>query len=226
MRAALIAVCSALIAACGCGSSAPTDDDAGVAPDASRAQPVPADFRGDVIYLMLLDRFADGDPTNNRAGQAGCYDPDEPDRYHGGDLTGLKNRLDYLQELGVTAVWTTPVYRQTHCGYHGYWPAYDSSGDVDIEATFGNSGELTALIEELHARDMRFILDVIVNHAGYGAPIVESKPQWFHTDSRLRVRPKGPDVQAFWPARLRSGTSGGCRIPDANQHAVAPAIRR
>ncbi len=145
-----------------------------------------ADFRSEVIYLVMLDRFFNADAQNDSAGDAGPCDQHETRAFHGGDLAGLKARLDYLSELGVTAVWITPLYDQVqrlgngHTGYHGYWPAFDGSIPPRLEPKFGSQQEFTELIDELHARDTKLILDMVVNHAGYDAPVVGTHPSWFH----------------------------------------------
>ena len=69
-------------------------------------------WRREVMYLVMSDRFFNGDPANDRAGHPDSFDPSRPRQFHGGDLAGLTQKLDYLQELGVTALWITPVYKQ------------------------------------------------------------------------------------------------------------------
>lgn len=152
--------------------------DAGVE-DAGAPAPVGAPSS---IYLLMVDRFADGAPN---AADDPCTDPAHPRRFHGGDLVGLRERLGYFEELGVDALWVTPLTRQVglrgeECGYHGYWAALEVPDDRAIEPRLGTDADLDALIEALHARDMRLILDMVVNHAGYDAPITRSHPEWFH----------------------------------------------
>src|SRR5208282_3225174 len=75
----------------------------------------------DVIYLIMPDRFADGDPSNDRPpGSTGVYDRGQPNAYHGGDLRGIREHLNYLHDLGVTALWLTPVWKNADSDYHGY----------------------------------------------------------------------------------------------------------
>lgn len=135
------------------------------------------------VYFVMLDRFENGDPTND--GDTTCTDPASPLLFHGGDLAGLESRLDYLEELGVRAVWITPVQAQVgrrgdQCGYHGYWADLDVPDEGAIEARLGGARALEDLIDALHARDMRLIVDLVVNHAGYGARVVSRRPDWFH----------------------------------------------
>ncbi|HKM58611.1 MAG TPA: alpha-amylase family glycosyl hydrolase, partial [Chthoniobacterales bacterium] len=91
---------------------------------------------GDVIYLLLPDRFEDGDPTNNTGHSPSSdpnengFDPSNPNFFHGGDLKGITDKLDYVRDLGATSIWLTPIFRNRAvqrygekrvAGYHGYW---------------------------------------------------------------------------------------------------------
>jgi len=154
-------------------------DTADVPPD----PPPTAESR--VIYLVLPDRFANGDPANDRSGDPACFDPPHPRRFHGGDLAGLTAHLDYLDALGVGAIWSTPLYAQVgmrgeSCGYHGYWPDLRDPDDRAIEPHLGTDAELDRLLAAMDARSMGFILDMVVNHAGYGAALTGTHPDWFH----------------------------------------------
>jgi glycosidase len=144
--------------------------------------PLPPDWHQQVIYLAVTDRFADGDPSNDNA--TGCFDRAAPRGFHGGDLAGLRAHLDYVQDLGATAVWITPPNLQagpgTQCGYHGYWIDYTDPSDDALEPELGSAADLVALVADLHARGMRFVLDMVVNHAGDRARIVRQHPSWFH----------------------------------------------
>ncbi|MEZ5465782.1 MAG: alpha-amylase family glycosyl hydrolase [Lysobacteraceae bacterium] len=126
------------------------------------------DWRDQVIYFVMTDRFADGDPDNNDQGQ-GEYDPTSPAHYSGGDLRGLCEQLDYIQQLGATAVWITPpVLNQWwdgehgFSGYHGYWAS--DFGRVDPHV--GTLADYQALSSELHRRGMALVQDVVLNHTG------------------------------------------------------------
>lgn len=121
-----------------------------------------------VIYMVMIDRFANGDPTNDNQ-QKGEYDPTSLDKYSGGDLQGIINQLDYIQGLGATAVWITPPVAnmwwdplQQSGGYHGYW-ARDLK-KVDEHA--GTLDTYKALSDALHQRGMYLIQDVVPNHMG------------------------------------------------------------
>ena len=128
----------------------------------------------DVIYFLLPDRFENGDPSNDKGGIPGGrldhgFDPQHKGFFHGGDLKGLQLRLDYLQELGVTAIWLGPIYKNNpvqgdsgseSAGYHGYW----ITDFTQVDPHFGTNDELKALVEDAHARGMKVILDIITNH--------------------------------------------------------------
>lgn len=150
----------------------------------------PGVWRQQVIYLVFPDRFQNGDDQNDDLGESDCFDPNSPTKFHGGDFKGLQERIDYLKELGVTAVWATPVNKQVglvkgddnnpdSCGYHGYWADLTEPDDGATEPKLGKNEELTRLIEDLHDNDIKFIMDQVVNHAGYDATILKQHPDWF-----------------------------------------------
>jgi glycosidase len=163
----------------------------------------------DVMYLIMTDRFADGDPANDGPDARSAEGSPEAlaERakirgWHGGDLRGILQHLDYLQSLGVTAVWQTPVYQNHQEGsYHGY-------GATDLYAIdehYGSMDDLKALGAALHARGMKLLLDTVPNHVGPANPWVkdEPTPNWFHgteahhskdaTDFRALIDPHAPD---------------------------------
>lgn len=121
---------------------------------------------GDVIYQVLVDRFEDGDPTNNDQGD-GEYDPSDLGFYHGGDWAGLTDRLDYIADLGVTAIWLSPVSEQQplsrdglEASYHGYFTRDFATPNEH----FGDRAELQELIDTAHDLGLKMILDVVPNH--------------------------------------------------------------
>lgn len=128
--------------------------------------PSPYSWADEVVYQIQVDRFADGDPSNNHANisahQAYHESRDKrglADYHHGGDLQGIVDRLDYLATLGVTTLWITPVLATTG-SYHGYC----TSDLTRVDPTFGSAETLRALSVEAHKRGMRVVLDVVVNH--------------------------------------------------------------
>jgi glycosidase len=120
------------------------------------------DWRDEVIYQILVDRFEDGDINNNYN-----VDKSSPGRYHGGDWQGIIDRLDYLQELGVTALWISPVVKNIEedagfASYHGYW----TQDFTEVNPHFGDLTKLRQLVDECHRRDIKVILDIVTNHIG------------------------------------------------------------
>ncbi len=138
--------------------------------------PVRSAFSDEIFYFVLTDRFADGDPANNTAGSAGDvlqhgYLPTDKGYYHGGDLAGMIARLDYLDELGVTALWLTPPFTNrwvqgdgtiagSSAAYHGYWQV----DYTQIDPHFGSNAEMLALIDAAHDRGIKVFFDVVLNH--------------------------------------------------------------
>ncbi len=124
------------------------------------------DWRDQVIYQIVVDRFDDGDPSNDSADGVDPV-PGDLARFQGGDWQGVIDHLDYLQHLGVTALWISPPYRniprtEREDGYHGYWPA----DFTEANPRFGDLPLLRELVRDAHARGMLVILDVVPNHAG------------------------------------------------------------
>lgn len=120
------------------------------------------DWRGEVIYQVLVDRFANGDPNNDYLVRPGYLA-----RYQGGDWRGLTEHLDYLQELGITTLWISPVVKNVETdadvdAYHGYW-AQDLT---QPNPHFGDLTDLRALTASAHERNMKVVLDIVTNHMG------------------------------------------------------------
>ena len=146
----------------------------------------------DVMYLIMLDRFADGDPSNNDPPQSrGIYDRKNKFYYHGGDLQGVIDRLPYLRELGVTAIWLTPWYDnydrlnqielkedKPSTGFHGYNP----QDFYAVDEHFGTHEKLRELVDAAHRVGLKIIQDQVMNHTGPYHPWVEDTPTptWFN----------------------------------------------
>jgi glycosidase len=139
----------------------------------------PLDYRArqpqdEVIYLIMPDRFDNADPSNDRGGLKGDrlrtgFDPTNASFYHGGDLKGIIRQLDYIQGLGATAIWLTPVLKnksvqgppgQETAGYHGYW----ITDFTHIDPHLGTDADYKALLVAAHARGMKVFMDIVVNH--------------------------------------------------------------
>lgn len=137
------------------------------------------DWDESVVYFMVTDRFFDGNESNNTASGADTYG-DNPGLYHGGDFAGVTTKLDYLQDLGVNTIWITPIVENVkgvavtdegkedvpyNAAYHGYW----ASDFTKLNPTLGTTEEFETMISEAHKRGMRIMVDIVVNHAGYGS---------------------------------------------------------
>ncbi|WP_309238571.1 pullulanase-type alpha-1,6-glucosidase [Actinoplanes aureus] len=130
--------------------------------------------KNEQFYFVLPDRFANGDTKNDKGGLSGDrlstgYDPADKGFYHGGDLKGVMDRLDYIQGLGTTAIWLAPVFKNrpvqgtgsdVSAGYHGYW----ITDFTQVDPHFGTNADLKKLVKLAHQRGMKIYLDIIVNH--------------------------------------------------------------
>lgn len=140
----------------------------------------------DVLYLIMVDRFADGDTANDRlASMPGTFDRAKLRAYHGGDLRGIENHLDYLRKLGVTALWFTPVVANdpdSPGDYHGY----GAVNEFEVNPHFGSLADLRQLVRAAHRDGIKMMLDVVVNHVGPRHPWVARPPEpdWFHGTPR------------------------------------------
>ena len=161
----------------------------------------------EVIYFVMPDRFDNGDPTNDLGGLpdeklVSGYDPTHKGFFHGGDLAGLTNRLDYLQGLGITAIWFTPIFQNKavqgpagneSAGYHGYWITDFTRPD----AHFGEPAEFTAFVDAAHARGMKVYMDIITNHTADVIGYVEGEETGYAYRSK-----------ADYPTVTRGGPEG------------------
>jgi glycosidase len=124
--------------------------------------PSPADWREISIYQVMTDRFFDGDPANNDDNPYGNTDPAGTTSIHGGDFEGLTEKLDYIQMLGMRAVWISPVVRNVNGEFHGF-AATDFN---EIDPHWGSLADLRAFVDAAHARGIYVIIDVVQNHCG------------------------------------------------------------
>jgi glycosidase len=131
------------------------------------------------MYLIMTDRFADGDLTNDGTPAEHAAELAKPRGWHGGDLQGIQQHIDYLQNLGITTVWITPVY-QNHGAqsYHGY----GATDMYSVDEHFGSLKDLENLCQTLHDHHMKLVLDTVPNHVGASHPWVYDSPEptWFH----------------------------------------------
>ena len=119
----------------------------------------------DVIYLLMPDRFSNGDPANdNPGGFLETTDRSNPDARHGGDIKGILNHLDYIKDLGATAIWINPLLENnmTKYSYHGY----ATTDYYKIDPRFGSNNDYLALSGNIHSKGMKLIMDMVFNHCG------------------------------------------------------------
>ena len=179
-----------LLTACASAPPAPL-------PVSSEGRRTETDWRDEVIYFAMTDRFANGDARNDDGGpgEADDAEPTNPLGWHGGDFAGITRKIKegYFDKLGFTAIWISPVVLQVpaipvadgpnqgemFAGYHGYW----AEDFVTVDPHFGTLKELKKLVKLAHSRKLKIIQDVVVNHAGYGASLVEEHPDWFNDEA-------------------------------------------
>ena len=131
----------------------------------------------DVLYLIMPDRFADGNSDNNTLKELNfpvSVDRNDPNARHGGDLKGIENNLDYIESLGVTAIWLNPVLENDMPGgaYHGY----ATTDYYRVDPRFGTNDEYCNLIAESHKRGIKVVMDMIFNHSGSSHPWIDDLP--------------------------------------------------
>lgn len=163
----------------------------------------------EVMYFLLPDRFENGDPANDTGGLTGDrlktgFDPAHKGFFHGGDLKGLTRRLDYIQGMGVTAIWLGPIFKnkpvqgpqgQESAGYHGYW----ITDFTQVDPHFGTNADMKAFVDAAHARGIKVYMDIIVNHT---ADVIQYK--------ECQTGPCGYRSRADYPYSRR--TSDGAAI--------------
>ncbi|HEY9900217.1 MAG TPA: alpha-amylase family glycosyl hydrolase [Pantanalinema sp.] len=176
-RLTLSLLASAVLAGCALpGAGTPGAASAG--PDVRAQQRSARQWKDEVVYFAFLDRFSNGDRTNDHH-----VDRANPTAYHGGDLQGLIDKLDYLSDLGVTTLWLSPLLdndddqlKKTGLwGYHGYWTKDFSAIDEHL-GTLEKAQELTT---KAHRKGMKVLLDVVCNQAGYSFPVQNPRYQGF-----------------------------------------------
>jgi len=178
----------------------------------------------DVMYLIMTDRFADGDTSNDDSPAERA----KPRGWHGGDLRGITEHLDYLQELGITTIWITPAYQNTGPeSYHGY----GATDMYTVDEHFGTLDDLKTLAASLHQRGMKLVLDMVPNHVGPTHAWVDDSPEpdWFHGTKANHTTAQGEfkplvDPHSSWRDQrdITEGWFAGM-LPDMNQENLAVA---
>ena len=162
---------------------------------------------GDVLYLLMPDRFASGRQDNDQIQGMNAYhnDRSQPSLRHGGDMEGIRQHLDYFTELGVTALWFTPVLENnspdTPNGYSTYH-GYATTDYYKVDPRFGTNEEYRQLIREAHAKGLKVVMDMIFNHCGFEHPWVSDMPSkdWLNTPEWLSEKQSGRDPMTGFTA--------------------------
>ncbi|WP_284126169.1 alpha-amylase family glycosyl hydrolase [Parerythrobacter aestuarii] len=182
-----------------------------------RARPV----TDEVIYFVLPDRFANGDAANDLGGYeddrlVSGYDPTHKGFYHGGDLKGLTEKLDYIQGMGVTAIWFAPIFKNKpvqgpkgdeSAGYHGYWV----TDFTQVDPHFGSNDDFKAFVDAAHARGMKVYMDIITNHTADVIRYAEDQYQYRNKGDYPYSTRGGPDGD-----RINQGFAGDGDPSEAN----------
>ena len=167
------------------------------------------DLSGERFYFVMPDRFANGDPRNDRAGQSddrmrSGFDPADKGFYHGGDLAGLRDKLGYLDDMGITAIWMTPVFANqwvqgsgadASAGYHGYW----TTDFTRLDPHFGTTQDMRRLISDAHRRGIKVFFDIVANHTADVIDYAEGKHEYVSTGAvpYLDASGKPVDIKAL-----------------------------
>ena len=221
---AIVALVSSSLALNACAQNKSlTSKAAQLAPYSQRA------ITDEVFYFVLPDRFYDGDPSNDlgakandkkRAQSRGGFDKTNKGMYHGGDLKGLTEKLPYLDELGISAIWLTPILRNRavqagSAGYHGYWIL----DFTEIDPHFGSNADLQNFIKQAHQRNIKVFFDIITNHT---ADVIKYKE--CHGDDGLGwlIKVKNAGCPYISTAELARGKHYTTIIPQGDEHLKYP----
>ncbi|NVJ99629.1 MAG: alpha-amylase [Alphaproteobacteria bacterium] len=157
-----------------CANSEPQDKDAASVRPEALSHYIERPITDDVMYFVMPDRFQNGDASNDTGGISGDakdhgFDPTHKGFFHGGDFKGLTEKLDYLADMGISAIWMTPIFKNKAvqgnpvnmtAAYHGYW----ITDFTQIDPHLGTNDDLKTLVAEAHKRNMKVIFDIITNH--------------------------------------------------------------
>ena len=152
----------------------------------------------DVLYMLMPDRFASGRADNDQIKGMAAYKNDrtQPSLRHGGDLEGIRQHLDYFNELGVTVLWFTPVLENNSPDNdHGFstYHGYATTDYYKVDPRFGTNDEYRRLVDEAHQHGLKVVMDMIFNHCGFDHPWVKDMPSadWFNAPEWLKDNPEG-----------------------------------
>jgi glycosidase len=157
-------------------------------------------WQDEAIYFLMVDRFNDGDSKNSKD-----VDTTDPSAYNGGDFKGITERLDYIKDMGFTAIMLTPVFDNEDKGYHGYW----IKDYYKTDEHFGTKDDFKTLVKEAHKRGMKVMTEFVVNHVGPNHPWLNDpeKKDWFHKKQAITTANGAKNIENGW--------AGG--LPDLNQ---------
>ncbi|MCL2731947.1 MAG: alpha-amylase family glycosyl hydrolase, partial [Actinomycetia bacterium] len=195
-------------------------------PPSDRALAAQAARHGDTreqFYFVMPDRFANGDPSNDRGGLVGGrlttgFDPTDKGFYQGGDLKGLTQKLDYIKGLGTTAIWMAPIFKNkpvqgtgkdASAGYHGYW----ITDFTQVDPHFGTNDDLRKLISAAHAKGMKIFFDVITNHT---ADVIGNTQNTYDYLSKGAFPYLSADGTPFDDSTYADGTKGFPKVTAAS----------
>ena len=165
----------------------------------------------DVLYMLMPDRFADGNPKNDviKEMRDKTCNRQAPSLRHGGDLEGIRQHLDYFNQLGVTALWFTPVLENDspNDGKNSTYHGYATTNYYRVDPRFGTNAEYKRLIDEAHQKGLKVVMDMIFNHCGFEHPWVADMPSkdWFNCPEWLLPEYQTPEHQK------QIGTMDGAR---------------
>jgi glycosidase len=148
-------------------------------------------WQDETIYSIMIDRFNNGDNSNDFEVNA-----KDPQSYHGGDFEGIIKQLDYIKDMGFTTILLSPVFDNGSKGYHGYW----IDDFTKPEEHFGTMETFKRLVEEVHKRDMKIMLDIVVNHVGPNHPWLgePAKSDWFHEENETSNGASQKELENHW----------------------------
>ncbi|SET10862.1 alpha-amylase family glycosyl hydrolase [Thalassotalea agarivorans] len=178
----------------------------------------------EVFYFVMPDRFDNGDTDNDMGSKTialsrGGFEPENPKAFHGGDMQGLINNLDYLENMGITAIWLTPILRNQAqqgeiSGYHGYWVL----DFTEIDPHLGTNDDLKAFIDAAHAKNMKVYFDIITNHTADVIKFTEC-----HGEDGSGWSQGGQECPYISLAEMAEGKKYTAIVPEGSLTAKTPA---
>jgi len=164
------------------------------------------------IYFIMVDRFENGDPTNDNAGfiagdPTGGFDPSDPGYWHGGDLKGVTKHLNYVKSMGFTSIWITPPVKQKYvqgssAAYHGYWGLDFTTVDPHL----GTEADFKEMVTRAHDLGLKVIIDVVANHTADVIYYDNSKPKILASEAKSKKPDWLNDINNYHNVGISQGT--------------------